>query len=157
MMPKEFIQVVLIDELRLVVEQRPYISFAPVTIGFEFIGKALDITEPTWRKNSPKDDWERPFKQLSCLSQYLPHLQSYKLHDCIRNGYMHTFIPKGKINVSSRLDIHSHLEISQTGKLNIKCEQYYEDLVLACKEIINMDFPDPSNKMNKDLLSVVNL
>ena len=42
MLPKEFIQQVLINELGEIHSQHPYIAFATMAIGVEFLGKCLN-------------------------------------------------------------------------------------------------------------------
>ncbi len=156
MKPKEFIQAVLINELEQVVNSHPYISFSTLAIGFEFLGKAIDATNQDWFKGDAKDDWERSIKELKALEKYREFLGApTRLWDSIRNGYSHTFIPKSRINVSSKRDSYKHLEVSETGRVNIKCEEFYEDFKKACIEVINMSFPE-NDKMNKEMFSVIN-
>jgi hypothetical protein len=38
-------------------------------------------------------------------------------------------------------------------KLNLKCEDFYNDFKAACEEVLGMDFPE-DNKMNRPLLIV---
>jgi hypothetical protein len=45
MKPKEFIEVVLINELGEIVSHKPYISFALMAVGLEFLGKCIDTDE----------------------------------------------------------------------------------------------------------------
>ena len=58
--PKEFIKAVLIDELGILTETNPYISFIMMGIGIEFLGKCINSTLNGWNiKNRSKEDFEK--------------------------------------------------------------------------------------------------
>jgi len=66
MTPKEFIQQVLIDEVGEIHLKYPYISFATMAIGIEFLGKCLN-SHDDWNyyvSGVPKQDFERAINQL---------------------------------------------------------------------------------------------
>jgi hypothetical protein len=62
--------------------------------------------------------------------------------------------PKYPLTLSSKNEC-PHMACDEKNKrLNLKCEDFYEDFKKACKEVIAMNFNDANNKMNKDFLSV---
>ncbi len=151
--PKEFISQVLIDELSEIHLKHPYISFAIMAIGIEFLGKCLN-NKRDWnftKKGQSKKDFENAIKRLGSLEKYRPYLESHKLYNALRNGFAHSFVPKGTITLSSKKEM-PHMKVHE-GKLNLKCEDFFIDFKGACSEVINMSFPE-TNKMNKPLLIV---
>ena len=152
MKPKEFIEVVLINELGEIIDHKPYISFAIMAIGLEFLGKSLNSNQQDWNKrgNSQKD-FERPIKKLKSMEKYKPFLKEYDLWDSLRNGMLHAFVPKGTIGLSSKGGRPHLIKASNTKAINLKCEDFYEDFKNACLEVIAIDFL-PNDKMNRELI-----
>ncbi len=58
MLPKDFIQMVLIEGIGDVVKRHPYISFALVAIGIEFLGKCLLIEKNEWHNINASKAYE---------------------------------------------------------------------------------------------------
>jgi hypothetical protein len=158
MTPKEFIQQVFINELDNIKSTNPYISFAIMAIGIEFLGKCLDNNANHW--NVPKKskvNFEYAINHLDALSAYRPYLISHKLWDSLRNGFAHSFVPKFPLTLSSKNEA-PHLLLHENNKrLNLKCEDFYNDFKNACIEVVNMEFSDADDKMKKQLLSVPEL
>ena len=65
--------------------------------------------------------------------------------------FLHSFVPKNTITLSSGEEM-PHLE-EHGGKINLKCENFYNDFKNACNEILLMT-TFPSNKMGSPLLYV---
>jgi hypothetical protein len=61
-------------------------------------------------------------------------------------------LPKADLTLSSKTEM-PHMEIHSGGKLNLKCEDFYQDFKAACEEVNHMDFK-ATDKMNKDLIEV---
>ncbi len=159
MTPKEFIQQVFINELDKIKSTNPYISFAIMAIGIEFLGKCLDYDAKHWNvPRKSKDNFEYAINRLDSLSAYRPFLTSHKLWDSLRNGFAHSFVPKYPLTLSSK-DETAHLVLhgNNNNRLNLKCEDFYNDFKKACIKVVNMEFSDPDDKMNKQLLSVPEL
>ena len=153
MTPKQFIQQVLIKEVGEIHQTHPYISFATMAIGIEFLGKCLN-THEDWNYYSsgvPRQDFERAINQLNSFSRYRVHLSTHNLWDALRNGFSHSFVPKNTLTLSSKNEM-GHLVI-HGSKVNLKCEDFYLDFKSACEEVIAMT-SFPSNKMNLPLLHV---
>ncbi len=155
MTPKEFIQKVFIDQLKTLIDPSPYIAFAIMAIGIEFLGKCLDTEIQNWNaRNSSKKHFELAIKKLHSLNKYKPYLKSHRLYDSFRNGFAHSFVPKNKLSLSSKNEA-PHLHLFNNGNtINLKCENFYQDFKNACLEIIKKNFDNPNDKMNKKLLSI---
>jgi len=149
--PKEFIQQVLINEVGEIHERFPYISFATMAIGIEFLGKCLSNEEDWNKQGNSKTDFEFAINNLNSFEKYRDFLGEYELWTSLRNGFLHSFVPKNKLTLSSK-DEMEHLK-EHNGKLNLKCEDLYSDFKLACEEVLQMT-TFSSNKMTLPLLFV---
>ena len=150
MMPKDFIQVVLIDEVGDVVKRHAYLSFALMAIGIEFLGKCMLIEMNDWHKiNSSK-----AYKSGANLMQTVDErYKSIDLKDELRNGFAHTFIPKGQIALSEVKHGAINFTKNSHGQYILVAEEFYRDFVIACKIVQEKQFPE-ENKMNKPLLRI---
>lgn len=138
LMPKEFIQKVLINEIGEIHHKYPYIAFAMMAIGIEFLGKMLNNSEDWNKQGQSKVDFESAITSLSSFSSYKPLLSSHDFWTNFRNGYLHTFAPKGTITLSSK-DEATHLSSASISKINLKCEDFYIDFKNACEEVLAMN------------------
>lgn len=152
LMPKEFIETVLIKEIGEIHKKHPYISFAIMTIGIEFLGKGINSLDKWNISGRSKIDFELSINKLTNFDRYKPLLTSHNLWDSLRNGFAHSFVPKKTISLSSK-DETAHLENISSTQINLRCEDLYIDFANACKEVINMTFPT-TDKMNEPLLSI---
>jgi len=153
MTPKEFIKQVFVDELGQIKDSHAYISFAIMAIGIEFLGKCLDDKATDWNvSGKSKRNFNGAINKLKALSRYRPYLKKYELWNSLRNGFAHSFVPKYPVSLSSKNEA-PHLLLYGNG-LNLKCEDFYEDFKNACLEVIDMEFPDKNNKINKEILFV---
>jgi len=152
MTPKEFIQQVLITETGQIHENHPYISFAMMAIGIEFLGKCLNNCEDWNEPRRSKVDFELAVNTLTSLTIYRPLLSSHNLWDSLRNGFAHSFVPKNTLTLSSK-DETAHLTPITATKINLKCEDFYDDFKNACNEVLAKT-TFPSTKMRNPLLSV---
>lgn len=151
MTPKEFIQQVLINEVGEIHLKYPYISFATIAIGIEFLGKCLSNEEDWNKSGQSKIDFEYAINNLTSFTKYRPLLTSHGLWTSLRNGFLHSFVPKNTLTLSSK-DEMAHL-IEHSGKMNLKCEDMYLDFKSACEEVLSMT-TFSSNKMELPLLFV---
>jgi hypothetical protein len=154
MTPKQFIKQVFINELNKIKDSNPYIAFAIMAIGIEFLGKCLDTDNQNW--NTPRKSkyhFELAIKKLSSLKIYKQYLNNYALWNSLRNGFAHSFVPKNTLSLSSKNE-RAHLSKHNNGlTINLKCEDFYEDFKNACSEVIQKEFKN-EDKMNKNLLSL---
>lgn len=149
--PKQFIKQVFIDELGELSKKNHYISFAVMAIGIEFLGKCLDTSAGHWNVSSKSEaNFKTAIDELIAFTKY----RNYKdiLYTDLRCGFAHSFVPKKKLTLSSKNEM-PHMQINN-DRLNLKCEDFYEDFKLACQEIIDKEFTDANDKMNKDLLFI---
>jgi hypothetical protein len=148
--PKDFIKQVFIDDLAELASTSPYIAFAIMAIGIEFLGKCLDTDAVDW--NVPyraKRNFIKAISQLTPLSNYRPH--AHFLYTNLRCGFAHSFVPKAGLTLSSKKEMpHLHLH---GNNLNLKCEDFYIDFKKACEAVIGMGFLE-GNKMNRDLMEI---
>lgn len=150
--PKQFIELVLIKEVGEIHIKHPYISFATMAIGIEFLGKSLNAFEDWNQSGRSKADFELAINSLNSFQRYRPLLVSHKLWDALRNGFSHSFVPKDTLTLSSKLEA-PHLHPMTQTSINLRCEDLYSDFKGACEEVIAMT-TFPSGKMNRPLLSV---
>lgn len=150
--PKQFIQNVLINEIGEIHMKYPYVSFAIMAIGIEFLGKCLNGVEDWNKSGRCEKDFNLAINSLNSLSTYRPLLKSHALWDSLRNGFLHSFVPKNTIRLSSKSEAE-HLQNITSTQINIKCENFYEDFKGACEEVIKMT-TFPSKKMGKPLLEI---
>jgi len=152
MTPKDFIQQVLIKEVGEIHISHPYISFLTMSVGIEFLGKCLNGINDWNRGGRSKDDFEDAINNLNAFSKYRPLLQSHDFWTSFRNGFAHSFVPKNTLTLSSK-DEDPHFTDISLPKINLRCEDMYNDFKDACLEVFNMTFP-PHDKMNFPLLDV---
>jgi hypothetical protein len=94
MMPKEFIQKVLIDEIRDIVFRHPFLAFGVIAIGIEYLGKCAINSIQDWHSYHPGV----PFaKGLDLMCEDEPRYKDLNLRNELRNGFAHTLMPGTKI------------------------------------------------------------
>lgn len=147
MKPKEFIQNVIISEYRDIVFRHPYLSFALLSIGIEFLGKCMLTNYKTWQIKP-----DTAFKKgVDLLSEIDARYSSIDLKE-LRNGFAHTLIPK-KIALSEIKHGAIHFDKNPQGKVILVAEFFFRDIIIACKKVINTEFTN-DDKMNKDILRI---
>ncbi|MBP1631113.1 MAG: hypothetical protein H6Q15_2006 [Bacteroidetes bacterium] len=149
-MPKKFIQQVLIKEIDEIHKDHPYIAFCIMAIGIEFLGKCLNKYDDWNKSGRSKNDFELAVNNLDSLEPYRNLLVTHKLWDSLRNGFAHSFVPKGTLTLSSDKE-DPHLTKRSETIINLKCEDFYNDFKNACEEVVKMD-TFISKKMNYPLL-----
>lgn len=152
MTPKDFIQKVLIEEVGEIHLSHPYISFLTMAVGIEFLGKSLNEYEDWNEPHRSRKDFELAINTLTSFDKYKPLLASHDFWTSFRNGFAHSFVPKGTISLSSKNEA-PHFTDTSLPKVNLRCEDFYIDFKNACEEVIKMT-SFQSNKMNRPLLSV---
>jgi hypothetical protein len=150
--PQQFIQNVLIKEIGEIHSNHPYISFATMAIGIEFLGKCLNESA-SWNENfRSQTNFELAINELNSFTKYRLLLTSHKLWDSLRNGFLHSFVPKNSISLSSKNQA-KHLQVISSTQINLRCEDFYIDFKGACEEVLKMK-TFKSNKMNEPLLII---
>ncbi|EJL63950.1 hypothetical protein [Flavobacterium sp. CF136] len=150
--PQQFIQKVLINEVGEIHIKHPYISFAMMSIGIEFLGKTLNTFEDWNESGHSKADFELAINTLNSFKKYRPLLKSHNLWTSLRNGFLHSFVPKNTLSLSSKSE-RAHMEAVTSTKINLCCEDLYIDFKKACEEVLAMTTYN-SKKMSLSLLSV---
>jgi len=148
--PKDFIRQVLIDELKPLTTSSPYISFALMAIGIEFLGKCLDISTDKWNTSGQgKSNFTNAIKSLAGFRGYVGYEEA--LFEDLRCGFAHSFVPGHRFTLSSKDQVPHMFPFGNST--NLRCEDFYADFRNSCEEVINITFP-ASDKMNRDLLQV---
>lgn len=148
---KQFIQQIFIDELGVIVNTNPYISFMVMAVGIEFLGKCLNKSEQWNTKGGSRTDFEHAIKSIPVLQKYSQYLEDYDLYHSFRCGLLHAAVPKYEITLSSKDEL-SHL-VENGNRLNLKAEDMYFDFKEACHFVINKEYGN-DNKFEKFILSV---
>jgi hypothetical protein len=150
--PKDFIHIVLIEEIGELSNSHPYLSFILMGIGIEFLGKCIDTNLLDWNESHrSKHDFENAIKMIPSLNKYDPYLTSHQIYSSFRCGLAHAVIPKAQITLSSKQEM-AHL-VEHNGRLNFKVEDFYNDFKGACEYVKNQTY-QVGDKMLADFLEV---
>lgn len=149
--PKEFIKNVLINEMKDIVFRHAYLSFALIAIGIEFLGKCMLTQYKNWY--IPKIAFKKGLDLMVEVDQRYANLE---LKDQLRNGLVHTLLPKSKISLSEVKAGDIHFGEDSKGKTILVVEILYRDFVIACNKVLKHKF-NKTDKMNKGFLKVYDL
>ncbi len=150
MEPKEFIKNVLIAEIKDILNHHPYLSFALIAIGIEFIGKCMLTEFQDWDRIKPDKAFKKGHDMLIEVDQ---RYGSIDLKNELRNGFAHTFLPKSQIVLSEVKHGARNFNKNTQGKTILVAEEFFRDFVLICHKVLLTDF-DQSDKMNKGFLRI---
>lgn len=150
MNPKEFIRNVLISEIKDILNHHPYLSFALIAIGIEFIGKCMLTEYQDWNKIKPDKAFKKGYDMLIKVDMRYKNID---LKDELRNGFAHTFSPKSKIVLSEVKHGAKNFNQNSQGRIILVAEEFYRDFVLICHEVLKTEFDD-KDKMNKGFLRI---
>lgn len=168
LLPKEFISIVFINELKELVElnKYPYQCFILISTGIEFLGKCINNNLKSWEQTAPnikkrtskkgfgvKENFLMAINNLDSFNKYLDYCgdeKEFDLYKYFRCGFAHSYKPEGKISVARERGVH--LKIFKNN-LIIGLPEFAEDFFDACNEVIEKDFP-PTDKMNQVYLYV---
>lgn len=165
-MPKSFIQGVLIDEIGDVVPHHPYLAFGLISSGIEFLGCCIGRQEQEW--DSWRDDFERkvgkrPF-ELAISERFEPKYHvlidpPFNLSDRLRNGMLHLLTPKTGLGLTEVRHLTTHQRnperhpLVDGNNVVLVVEYFYSDFAAACQIVIDRPFSD-TDKMNRSQLQV---
>ena len=148
MLPKEFIQQVLVEEVKDVIDSRhPLLGFVLIGTGIEYLGRCLDTAR----------EWDADYKgvKLKPFDRAITELFPQPYHDKeVRKRLLHFYSPtKGLLlsqaaNVNGVIDRSNHPYRAESGDVTLVVEYLYDDFVDACHEVIRRSFP-VSDKMSK--------
>ena len=150
MKPKEFISAVLAYQMRAVVECHPYLSFVIIAVGIEFLGKCMLTKYQNWHNIDPSKAFDAGIKLLVEVDKRYGEIS---LKENLRNGLVHSLLPKSGIDLSERKHNEKNFQKSKRGETIIVVEDFYDDFVSACKIVLDKEFPQ-NDKMNKNFLYV---
>jgi len=153
MTAKQFIETFFIAQVGEVVDTIPYMAFVVMGIGIEYLGKCL-TKEKLQDEEKSRERFEDAISTIPALSKYKPFTgkgNKFDLYSSLRCGLAHAAAPKYPIKLSSKNE-EAHLTIHDNGnRLNLRCEDFYDDFKRACEEVIQM--PDPiMSKLSRPFL-----
>ena len=148
MKPKEFISWTLIQEIRDVVFQHPYLSFLLMSVGIEFLGKCRFTKKQSWQEITPSEGYSEGEKLMSEVD---PRYAQINLQKQLRNGIAHAFLPKSQIALSEAKHGAIHFSKTSQGQIILVAEIFYRDFVIACKKVLETEFPT-NDKVNLDFM-----
>lgn len=150
-MPKDFIKNVLIEEMKDVVMKHPYLAFALISIGIEFLGKCMLTECDHWdiKLGEQFKPFDKGMELMITIDNRYAHLN---IRDQLRNGFTHTLLPKTNIALSEVK--HGAIHFEQLNHQTILViEIFYRDFVRACYSVLNYSFTS-NDKMNSGFLSI---
>jgi len=166
MKPKEFIDIVLIRDIKKVIDADcAYLAFGLIAQGIETLGAILDEKKI---HDNDKGLSEKRFRsairtlfnwQGSLYPKYAAENSEYDLFEYLRCGMSHVLRPAGKVAFTtkkeSKIDGTKHLEVAkETGKLILVIEEFYEDFHRACKKCKNCIREKTHSKLKEDYLTI---
>ncbi len=139
----EFIETVLINEIGEVANQYPYLAFALMCIGIEFLGKCLHCKDIHTCGES-RDNFSDALEKYPSLNKY----QSINnLYGCLRCGLLHAFLPKdGVILSGDQNDLPNNV---------IGCKDFYNDFAIACRDATDITKNITQRKLDDSMLEIV--
>ena len=129
MIVSDFIKKYFIEEVGFLVNEHPFVAFAIMSIGVEFLGKCLNNNPwDDWKFKKTIDSFDDAVKTYESLAKYIsiPHL-----YHNLRCGLAHRFMIDGTIKLGS--DKNDLTSIDMT----IGCKEFYDDFKQACLDAIN--------------------
>ncbi len=155
MKPKEFIKNVLIGEMKDIVNKHPYLAFALIAIGIEFLGKCMIIECDHWDFMRKESEKYKPFdKGMELMIKIDNRYFFVNLKDQLRNGFVHTLLPKSEVALSEVKSGDRHFD-QKSYKTILVIEILYRDFVRACHMVLDYPFKE-NDKMNGDFLTISN-
>lgn len=152
--PEQFVQQTLIDQIGDLVEEKPYIAFATMAIGIEFLGKSIDDSSKDWEEYKHNGYYfKKAIDDIPILNNEYKNIKDLLYND-LRNGFAHLFVPKPSIILSGERELDADHGKEINGKTYLYCKKFYEHFKQACKYVINegKNFP-PGSKWNQPFLS----
>jgi hypothetical protein len=151
---KQFIQSVLIRELRAIVYEHKfhYLAFGLICSGVEFIGKA-DDQDATWNTYKRNGYY---FKRGLSLLGPVYHKNKDVLYEGLRCSFAHGLIPGKSIGLTHRAEALKHKTTHMTmykSGLVVIVEDFFDDFEAACKTLLQRPLM-PGDKMERNLLAI---
>jgi len=129
---EDFIQEFLIDEIREIKKEHPYMAFILMASGIEFLGRYIknDLTNT----NKGKQCFNCAIQKLSTLRTYLEgmgfNVETDDLYSNFRCGLIHQFRLTTTQMVLSNKNV--------TNDKTIDCDRFYDIFKNACEEAIKL-------------------
>ena len=128
---REFINDYLIKQIGEIKDKQPYFAFVLMAVGIEFLGQCQN-DKTKFNSGNSKDNY-----QLGLSISPLDDDKYSKLYENMRCGLTHSLITKGGLTLSNKESDGS-----------ISCEDFYNDFVAACNEVLSGSVPMPKKNLN---------
>jgi len=152
---KNFIETVFVHQVGELVQTHPYLAFIVMASGIELLGKCLRANSFE-EKGVSRNRFEEAIQNLQAFTPYrglVGKNNQTDLYASFRCGLAHVMVPNSRITLSSKNEM-KHLQVHGNGKrVNLRCEDFYEDFKKACAELFNMS-GDIQRKLSQPFLSV---
>lgn len=146
MTAKEFIQNVLITELKVIQQKEGhhYLSFGLIAQGIEFLGACLD-NKDFFIDGKSRKRFDNAIKVLFPPSYHIfltGKSKPYDLYENLRCGLLHVVLPKRDVELIQGAEIKdygNHLEkvvIEKKERLILVSQRFFEDFESACRDVI---------------------
>lgn len=125
---KEFINKYFIEEVGSFVDEHPFVSFALMAIGVEFLGKCLNTNDWDDKNEKSGKTFDSAIQQFDSLKKYSAIPDLYHSLHC---GLAHRLMVKGHVILSP-----DHNNIIGPDFI-IGCKEFYDDFKQACQDAVD--------------------
>jgi hypothetical protein len=136
---KEFIEVVILNQIGDIVKLHPYLSFPLIATSIELLGGCIDKSKRGFNAGGGSEKRFNdaivnlfPLKYHRFTDKSISHIDLYK---GLRCGMNHLFLPNTGIGLTELKSGHSHLS-EKNGQLLLVAEELYKDLQNAGQMVI---------------------
>jgi hypothetical protein len=140
MTQKEFIEVVVLNQIGDVVKLHPYLSFPLIATAIELLGGCIDKSKRGFNAGGGSE--KRFNDAIVSLFPTRYHrftdksISNIDLYKGLRCGMNHLFLPNTGIALTESKSRNAHLSV-RNGQLLLVAEELYKDLQNAGREVIN--------------------
>ena len=131
MTAKDFLEKQIIPDIQSLVREKPYVAFALISIGIEFLGKGLQVNK-SWDDDSTKASYSFNLAIKKLFStEYQRYSKDNKLYHSFRCGFAHNLLQKPDIALHSTGDNYI-----KDGIIHLSCEKVFEDFNSAATKLL---------------------
>lgn len=138
---KDFIEKYLIDEIGAIKDEHPYLAFLSMAVGIEFLGKCCNHFTDWNKGGQSRNDFNGGMR--------IPSLNDTKyagmdLYSELRCGLAHSLLTKGDLCLTNQASVNGA----------IGCDEFYQDFVAACREVLDGKVQMPVKKLTDVFFTV---
>jgi hypothetical protein len=131
MKQREFIELVILNQLGDIVRMHPYLSFPLIAISIELLGGCIDKSKRGFNARGGSESRFNeaiktlfPYRYHRFVNKSVPNID---LYNGLRCGMNHLFLPNNCVALTETKSGHAHLSV-KNGKLLLVAEELYKDL-----------------------------